>query len=70
MRKRRKLAQRKAKKMRVRDIQFWTGQIEAEKSFPAKMKTPQNKEEEVNYMIAEYFVINTKSDTTKLKLVA
>ena len=64
-RKKKKLAQRKAKKMRIRNTDYWTGRIQAENSLPTKMKLPKTAQEEQNYKIAEYFVMNSK-----LKLVA
>ena len=56
--------------MRIRNTDYWTGQIQAEKSFPPKLKLPKNAQEEQNYKIAEYFLMNSKPDTTRLKLVA
>jgi len=56
--------------MRIRNIDYRTGQIQAENFSPSKIKLPKNAQEELNYLIAEYFIENLKQDKTKLKFAA
>ena len=56
--------------MRIRNTDYWTGQIQAENVFPERTRLPKNAQEEQNYKIAEFFVMNSKPDNSRLKLVA
>jgi len=58
--------------MRIRSIQFWVDRIfqeslkPVEKRFMGKNYMPRNKEEEQNYLIAEYLVLNRNKNRWKV----